>query len=261
MKIETLSAARHFPSVLGALGTVICLAASLGVWYVESRVDLARKQLFERVDQCVTSIDGRLIAIQKVVAKSKITFDEIQQHIDDWTKQEASERLSVRFDLEAKLQRLIAGVRQAEGMLEISRETVQHIRHILNIGADIGLSMNADFTLPLLERIADIQKDLSQAIDTAEHLVQFIGDDRDDQLRGGRAEQLATIAGRLLATFGTVDSRVESFRDRLTNAQEALREVSSKTHARIVFVSVCATLFLLWMAAGQICLWRWARNC
>ena len=79
-------------------------------------------------------------------------------------------------------------------------------------------------------------------------------------LLGKRAEQVATIAARLLATFGKVDSRLASFQGRLTDAQNSIRQLNAKTHARVVAVAVCATLFLLWMAAGQLCLWRWARS-
>ena len=235
------------------------MAGSLGVWYVESRIDRAREQVFERVDQAFSGINSRLIETQNLAAKSKITVEEIQQRMQDWTKKEASDRLAARFDVEARVQQLAAGLRQAELMLELSHETVQHVRQALEVGVELGLSLNADSVDPLLERIADIKEDLSHAIDTAESLGQHIGDDGDDESLGKRVEQVATIAARLLATFGKVDSRLASFRGRLTDAQDAIRQLNAKTHARIVAVAVCATLFLLWMAAGQLCLWRWAR--
>ena len=252
--------ARHIVWLLGALGTLLCVAGGLGVWYAESRIDRARKQVFDRIDQAFSGINSRLIETQNLAAKSKITVEEIQQRMQDWTKKEASDRLAARFDVEARVQQLAAGLRQAELMLELSHETVQNVRQALEVGIELGFSLNADSVDPLFERIADIKEDLIHAIDTADSLGERVGDDGDDESLDRRAEQAATIAARLLATFGIVDSRLAAFRGRLTNAQDAISQLNAKTHARVVAVAVCATLFLLWMAAGQLCLWRWARN-
>ena len=80
--------------------------------------------------------------------------------------------------------------------------------------------------------------------------------DADDATLADRAERFATVLARLLATFGNVDSRLEAFQDRLTASQANIKHVSSQTHFRMVAAAVVATLFLLWMAAGQLCLWR-----
>lgn len=251
---------RYLVSLLGALGILLCLAGGLGVWYVEGRIDRAQEQVFERIDQALSDINNRLIETQNHAAKSKITVEEIQQRMLDPTKKEASDRLVARFDVEARVQQLATGLRQAQRMLDLSHETVQHVRQALEVGAELGITLNADSIDPLLERIAGIKEDVSHAIDTAESFGQHIGEGGDDESMGNRAEQVAAIAARLLATFGKVDSRLTSFRGQLTDAQDAIRQLNAKTHARVVAVAVCATLFLLWMAAGQFCLSRWARS-
>jgi hypothetical protein len=244
----------------GALGTLLCVAGILGVWYVESRINRAQKQVFERVDQAFSRIDSRLIDTQNLVAKSKITIEGIQQRMKQLAKEEVGDRLAARFEVETRVQQLAAGLQQAELMLELSHETVQNVRQALEVGDELGFTLNPDSVDPLLGRIADIKEDLRHAIDTAENLGQYFGEGRDDESTGKRAEQAATMAARVLATFGNVDSRLTSFRGQLTDAQNMIRQVSEKTQIRMVAVAVCATLLLLWMAAGQICLWRWARS-
>jgi len=154
----------------------------------------------------------------------------------------------------------MAGLRQAELMLELSHETAVHVRQALEVGAEFGFSLNTDAVDPLIERLADIKVDLSRSIDTAQRLGQHMGESRDDESVATRAKQAATIVARLLTTFGKVDSRLASFQGRVTHAQNAIGDLNAKTHTRVVAVAVCVTLFLLWMAAGQLCLWRWARN-
>ena len=255
-----MSAATFLESLLGAVGSLLCVGSSLGVWYVESRIDRAREQVFERVDQSFSGINRRLIETQNVAAKSKITLEEIQERMQDWTKKEARDRLAARFDLQARAQQLTSGLRQAELMLELSHETALHVRQALEVGVELGLSLKADSVDPLFKRIADIKIELSRAIQTAERLGQHIGESRDDESVAARAKQAATIVARLLTTFGKVDSRLASFQGRVTHAQNAIAGLNAKTHTRIVAVAVIATLFLLWMAAGQFCLWRRARN-
>jgi hypothetical protein len=171
------------------------------------------------------------------------------------------DRLAARLDLETRVQRLAAGLRQAELMLDVSHETVQHVRHALEVGAELGITLQFDSIDPLLKRMAGIQEDLNNAISSVESLGKHVGEGGDDESTGKRAEQVVAIAARLLATFGKVDSRLASFQGQLTDAQDAIRQLNAKTHIRVVAVAVCSTLFLLWMAAGQFCLWRWARSC
>ena len=261
MKTQTKPATKHLVSLLGGLGTLLCLVAGLGVWFVEWRVDRARGKLFERVEQALSRINSRLIETQNLAAKSKITVEEIQQRMLDRAKKEASDRLIDRTDVDARIQQLATGLRQVELMLEISHETAVHVRQVLEVGAELGVSLNADSIDPLLERIAGIKEDVSQAINTAESLGKRIGVDDADDSTGARGEQIVAIAGRLLATFGKVDSRLESFRGELVDAQDAMKRLNFKTRAYVVAAAVCTTLFLLWMAAGQVSMWRRARSC
>ena len=254
-----IPATRHLVSLLGALGALLCAVGSLGVWYIALRIDRAQERVFKRVDQSLEGIDRRLVETQNLAAQSKITVEEIRQRMQDWTKKEASERLATKFGVEAKVQQLASGLHQAELILERSQDAVEHVRQVLDTSEELGISLNADSIGPLLERIDDIKEDLKDAIDTAQSLV-HIAEGRGDAMEKPM-EQVSKIAARLLATFGKIDSRLVSFRDRLADAQDSIRRLIAKTHTRILVVAVFATLFLLWMAAGQICIFRWARSC
>ena len=152
--------------LFGAVGALLCVAGSLGVWYVESRIDRAQERVFKRVDQSLEGIDRRLVETQNLAAQSKITVEEIRQRMQDWTKKEASERLATKFGVEAKVQQLASGLHQAELILERSQDAVEHVRQVLDASEELGISLNADSIGPLLERIEDIKEDLKDAIDT-----------------------------------------------------------------------------------------------
>lgn len=246
--------------LLGAVGALVCVAGGLGVWYLELRINRAQERVFSRFDESFEGIERRLVETQNLAAQAKITVDEIRQRVQDWTKKEAGDRLVTKLGVEAKAQQLAAGLHQAELMLELSHETVQYVSQMLETGADLGIKLNTDSIGPLLERIEEINQVLNEAIDAAESLVQQVGEVPGDEASATRAEQVAKIAARLLATFGKIDTRLVSFRERLADAQDSIQRLNAKTHTRILIVAVCATIFLLWMAAGQVCLCRWARS-
>ena len=148
-----MTAPRRIVWLLGALGTLLCQAGSLGVWYVELRIDLARQRVFERVDQSLSTIGGRVTEAQQLATKSKITVEDIQQRIQDWTQKEASDRLTSRFEIEAKVQRLVAGLRQAESMLEIvAGGCPARPRDTRTWEPSQAFDQNANSVEPLLER-------------------------------------------------------------------------------------------------------------
>src|SRR6476469_631883 len=128
VKIQSRPATRHLLSLLGAVGALLCVAGSLAVWYVASRMDRAQERVFKRVDQSLEGIDRRLVETQNLAAQSKITVEEIRQRMQDWTKKEASERLATKFGVEAKVQQLGAGLHQAELILERSQDAVEYVR-------------------------------------------------------------------------------------------------------------------------------------
>lgn len=233
---------------------------AIGVWYVESRVDRVRELMFERADRSLANIDDRVAEIQKVAAQSKFTIEELRRRATELTKTEVRGRLSARLDLEPKVETLLEGLRQADLMLDMSYDTVQQVSRALEMGAELGLSVRADTVDPLMERIAEVKSDLKTAIETATSLSERIDSNQSEIGDGERMERVAIIAARLLATFGKVDSRLVSFQSRLANAREVVEEFNAKTHARIIATAVSATLFLAWMGAGQICLWRWAQK-
>jgi chromosome segregation ATPase len=256
VKALVTSLATHAVLLFGILGTLLCLVGIAGVWYVESRIARAGEQAVDWMDHSFSALDGRLTQVQELAAESKITIDEVQQRLSEWTATEARERLADELELETRLQKLSAGLHRAEQMVEWSQETVEDVQQALAIGVGLGLPWEADSVAPLSESITELEEHLSHAIETTESLRQFSGADGNDESIASRIERLATITARLAATFVTIDSRLDAFRGRLVDAEHAVHELNAKLRTRVILVAIGVTLLLLWMAAGQVCLAR-----
>ncbi len=255
-----MTATRYGLLFLAALGMGLCVAGGVGVWYVESRVNHARELVTERVGEGFTAIRERLVEVEDLAERSKITMAEVEARLRERAREVGTERLAANIDVEGRVEQLAAGLSKAEQVLAISRETVEHVRHALELGDALGFGWNASSVDPLLERLAELNGDLVRAMETADSLRQRLDEDLGEQSRAERWEQVATIAARLVATFGKVDARLATLQERLTDVEQSIRERSAKWHVRLIAAAVGATLFLLWMGAGQFCLWRWARR-
>ena len=98
---------RYLATLLAALGTFLCLAGSIGVWYLDSQVDRARRKVFESIGEAISRIDKRLVQTQSLVAKSTITVAEIREGAQQWARDEARESLAARTNVDVKLQHLL----------------------------------------------------------------------------------------------------------------------------------------------------------
>ena len=135
---------RYLATLLAALGIFLCLAGSIGVWYLDSQLDRARRKVCESVGEALSSIDKRLVQTQSLVAKSTITVAEIREGAQQWARDEARESLAARTNVDVKLQHLIKALHQATHAVEISNETVLHIGQGLEVVNALGFSTNVN---------------------------------------------------------------------------------------------------------------------
>lgn len=250
----------RFWSLLGILGTLLCGIGILGVWLVESRIDRTREQVFEIVDDSLAGVHDRFLALQRLVGESKVDVEEVHQTLVRWTREAASERLNSRIQVGARVEQLAGALRQADLLLDASLATAQNIRQTLEMGAELGLPMQTESVNLLLERLAAVQSAIRTAVETADDVGRRIQAADEGEPPKQAIEQAAKITARLLATFGNLDARLRDFETRLTDTRDAVKQLDAKTHFQLVTVAVCATLFLLWMAAGQFCMSRRARK-
>lgn len=241
---------------LGATGLLLCVAAVAGVWYCEWRMDRARQKAFERVDQLLDRSADRLLQVQSLATDSKVSLEDVQQRLKDWTKAEASERIASRLAIEARVDRLAAGLREGGMLLDACRDAVQHIRQTLELGAELGLAIDASVVDPLLERLVVLTGELDDAVAATETLGERLGERPQDEPNRGRLGQIAEVVAKLLATFGVVDSHIAALGTRLSDSQAAIIQFNATVRTRLLTVAVCATVFLAWMASGQLCLCR-----
>jgi chromosome segregation ATPase len=248
---------KWFVSGIGLLGTVVCAIGVIGVWYVERRVDAIREQMFESVEASFARIDNRVISVEQLLADSRITIEKFQQDLKDRALDKTGENLKARFQLETRAEQLTGGLDKAETLLNASNATVEHVAQLLQLGELAGLPLNQQLLDPVSEQIVLLQTRVAAAKQTADNLQrQVVSVENEDASSPTRVQQIRKLAVTLLATFSQLDQRVSDFAAQINETRDAATRMNTKIRSRLVSAAVVATLFLLWMAAGQICLWR-----
>ncbi len=244
-------------TVLGLLGTVVCVAAIAVVWFAGSRLSETNEIAFDRIDNALAAVGVRVGDAQTRVEESKITTEDIRQSVRSWTGKEANERLASRLDVEEKAQRLVAGLQQADVWLEASGASMQRVQQALVMGSSLGAPVNAELVDPLLEQLGEVRGRLQQTTETVDGIRERVTKTTEDNGLEGRVDELAQLAVRVVATLGEVDSRLGESAVKVADAQTNAQQLGSKTHTYIVAMGICAVLLIAWMMAGQVALCRY----
>lgn len=250
---------RIFPMVacgFGVLGVIACVAVAVIVWFVGLRLSQANEKVFDSIDQSLVAVRDRVLSTRQRVGESKVTTEGLGASVRNWTRKEASERLTSRLEIEERADRLALGLRQADLWLEMSEASIQGVQRAFETANSLGAPVDTALVDPLLERLGTLRNQLQQSAETVDGIGERIPKAIDAEPPDERFNQIAQLTGRAVVTLGEMDSRLGESADRLADLQTRGQQLKSKTHAYIVTAEICATLLVAWMAAGQISLCR-----
>lgn len=246
--------------LLGLVGIVACAAVAVVVWYTASRLNKANANLFDAVDTSLMAVRDRALGAQKRVQESKITTEDIGQSLRNWTREETSQRIATRLKVAEKAERLAVGLRQADQRMETSEVSIQGVEQAFEIANSLGAAVDMESVDPLLAKLSDLRNKLKQSIETVEAIHEKISQMADGEAPEERITQVGKLAVRVVATLGQLDTRLAQLADRLSLAQTNGLHLKNKTRRYVIAAEVCAVLLIVWMAAGQVCLYRYGWN-
>jgi hypothetical protein len=245
--------------VLGGIGIALCLAALILLWMASARIVQAAESLFGKADESLVVARRQVIQTQQRVAAAAITAQDVQSALRDWTKQEVGQRLAWRLDLAEKTERLSSALQQADHWLQVSQSSVGLVREIVSIITSTSTATDRTLLDPLLEEIASLRAQCAEAADFANRIHHRVKPGEENSSED-RIKQALQFALRVVATVGSIDSRLGKLADRIAGAQSNLEHTKSQSRRWILAATIAITLLILWMAAGQVAWCRLAWN-
>jgi hypothetical protein len=244
--------------ILGGIGIIVCLASMAVLWIAIARLGDVTESLFDRLDRSLIAIRERVVQAQDRVQAAKISAEDVQKSIGDWTKGEAVQRVAAKLDAEQRTERLSSILQQADRLLDVSESSVGFVQQVLSVDAAMNASAAREKVDQLLTDIVELRSQLNQAAESVNRVRERVVELSDDQPAEERTGQILQITLRVVATLGSIDSRLGRTADRVSESQIGLQEIQKKANWWICAATITVMLLILLMAAGQVALCRLA---
>jgi hypothetical protein len=247
--------------VLGALGTLACLAALVLAWIASARLRDGFDALFDRMHASLDVVGQRIVQARDGIDGATKSADELEATIRDRVGLDSRAQAALRAPAAERAERVSAALNQADRWLETSESAVGLVQDRLSMSSSTGVSTEATPLDQLLETIASLRLQLGEATDCMRKIRERLAEPPDAESREARTGTTLQLADRAMTVLASVESGLEKLSGRSTLAQGRLLEIRSATRRHILIVTWAVTLLLAWMGAGQValCLLAWRR--
>jgi hypothetical protein len=249
---------------LGLVGTIACIAAIFALWTACARLRGTTEAVFGKISDSLIVVQERSERERNRITESAITAESLASNLRNWTGREASERLALQLNVTEKSDRLRVVLQQADDWLALSRSSAELVQQALSIGNASGAQIDTGFADALIKEIVSLRTKLAEAAEVVGKLHECAAAMGEEETRQERIEQAIPLALRVAATLGSIETRFEKFKSRLSKSQADLQELKNRTLKWIRGAMIAAFLLVAWMAAGQAALcciaWKGLRS-
>jgi hypothetical protein len=241
--------------VFGLVGVGACGAGAYGAWWMQSRLNRANDKVFDAVDRGLAAVQERIPVAKQRVQQAKLTTDEVSAALRVWAAKKAQERVVAKLEIDRRAEKLSGHLQAVDLRLDASTMAVRDVRRLLEVGQDLGASVDPTSTDDVLELLAALRNSLNEAEQTVAEVREFASPDRaspEEQLI-----RLAQLLVRVLATFVEVDSRLDQCSARLAELRVEAQQRKERTSSYILRGALVCYGLLAWMATAQAALCRW----
>jgi hypothetical protein len=243
---------------LGGLGIAICIAALIFVWIVDARLSRATGRLIDGLDDSLVTVRERIVQIEDRIQSAKITSDELEKSLREWTKREVGERAALRLNAVDKVDRASVIVQQGGDLLETAESSAMLVNSVLSTIDSSGEPTALSALEQLIKQIASLRTQLADAAQVITTIHERLSGTSEAKLPAEKVEQVVQLTVRLAATFGDVEARLQKTTEGLSDAQNRIEEAKTRVQRWIHASAIGVTLLILLMAAGQVALCRLA---
>lgn len=238
---------------VGVVGCVVFIAAS---WYVCSQLHQANDRVFEVLDGSLAAVRTRVLDSQAQVQRSATAAEELGGAVQGWEARSEVPQLAARLQLADQADRLALALQEADQWLRVSVVSLQGLEEALQVGVSLGIPIDATLVTPAVERIEELRDRLGQPLRTVQQI-----DARAKEFAAGealteRSRQMLELATRVAATLTEVQERMGEFVDTIEAIQTKGQTLQGRIRTYIHAARACVILLFVWMAAGQVALFR-----
>ncbi len=248
--------------ILGTIGTVACVAAIVGSWYVAGRVQRVNSNVFKQADQLMVQIDDRAVQAGSAVHGTRELVEELKKTIRKSTEEFVAKQVLSLSENENLERRIASTMERADRLIEVSTSSAELL---VQLFATIGTlapepSADARVSSDLLMALRSTNEMIAEALERLTEVQRRLEEIQQNREVDVNLAEIGKITLGIVTRLDVVQERIAVFRGRIAE----MRQQCDKTHEKIaasIFAAQClAVLVLLWIGVGQYCLlvqgWR-----
>jgi chromosome segregation ATPase len=242
--------------LLGFAGIIVCLAGIAATWKVRNRVDNVVVTTFSRVDEAMTRLEDR-------AQRTNERIDDVQESLhglNDRVQHRVAELRNVpkeeAADIDELERQLYARVQQVIAWIGFMQSTVDLVEQLLDMAESTSVFLQDDSrtTQDLISSLRDGREEIAQTSKLVEEVQQGLIEIRARRNVEENAKQITSLSSRIDASLTKVQGYGQKFEAGVTRSRAHIEVVGDQVRWRLTVIAVTCSLFLLWMAVGQLSL-------
>jgi hypothetical protein len=237
--------------LLSVAGLLISLAAGVGVWVVKAPVTARVNRIFDRVDSGLDLADESLDQVKASLDRAAQRLESVKEEQRKLAQNPPRGSATRRFMARTVQQQIAPDLGNAHEKFHTIAAAAVVVNSVLE---DVESVPSLETSGLDVDRLAEINRRLSQVESSAWELTRLLGDpeaDADAEAALSRIEQVLQTLQGLIADYAL---RVKEFRHRT-------EELKARTFAWITYATIAISLVSFWIALSQVSLlchaWSW----
>ena len=245
-----------FAILLGIAGVVACVSGIGVAWNVHSQLDETVASTFERVDTALARV--QVLAeqtndrVESVQAATKQLNDRVQQRVAelrDVPKEEAA-------DIDEIERQLYVRIDHAKNLIVFMRASIDLVQNLKEMAQSASAFVQEDSrtTRELVASLRAGYDEIEEASMLAEDVRLAIIEIRESRNLEENAKKVNSLSSRIDASLAKVAKLGDRFESGIVDTRADAVDLDQRIRHRLLVIAILSTVFLVWMAIGQICL-------
>jgi methyl-accepting chemotaxis protein len=239
--------------LLGGIGVLACIALCGLAWWAAREVAQRADRLADRVEQGLAEVDVALDRIGQKFDAARAGVRQVRTTAERVAAGKADDDPNTKDNVERLLDTLAPFLDRAEALAESVRSLAALLQTVAHV---------ADQFDQLEGRAANLRS-VADSLTPAAETLATVRERAQDIRRGGAApkvREVVALADRAAPAIDRLAGGLSDARQQLTDTRGALAAARAKVRAWTVAGPAVATLVLLWIGLGQVCLIGWGRR-
>lgn len=249
---------------LGVIGLGGCIAAIVATWVFSARLVAITNEVAETTQSSIEKVEQQVTLARERVAALRLTTEEVGQALEEWGQDAVKQRIRSKVDVEAAADRVVDGLGQADQWLEIAESSGELVKNVLEMAATLNVPVDSEAIDRLLQETAELRGDLNGLVEPAEAIRDRAAKLGKNDEGDTKIKQIIQTVTRVVTTFGSIDSRLETLAQRLSALRTSAEETRQSMNTWVRLAAIAVSFLFAWMAAGQAALcylgWTSLRN-